>query len=76
MARGGAATDDLTECGNRRKRPTPVVQEVRGVAKKKTASSARGVGYVPSFPAMRAGRQPDKREMNRRFQTLVALKKR
>jgi hypothetical protein len=46
------------------------------VARKKTASSARGVGYVPSFPAMRAGRQPDKRAMNRRFQTLVALKKR
>ncbi len=46
------------------------------MARKKTASSSRGVGYVPSFPAMKAGRQPDKRAMNRRFQTLVALKKR
>jgi hypothetical protein len=46
------------------------------VARKKTASGARGVSYFPSFPAMRAGRKPDKRDMNRRFQTLVALKKR
>jgi hypothetical protein len=46
------------------------------VARKKTASSFRGVHYVPSFPALKAALHPDKRSATRRFETLVALKKR
>jgi hypothetical protein len=46
------------------------------VARKKTASGFRGVQYLPSFPALKAARNPDKRSATRRFETLVALKKR
>ncbi|HXV03080.1 MAG TPA: hypothetical protein VFP24_05870 [Gaiellaceae bacterium] len=46
------------------------------MATKKTASGYRGVQYLPSFTALRAATQPDKRTTIRRFETLVALKKR
>jgi len=59
----------------RRRRPTPVVQEVRGVAKK-TAPTLRGAQYLPSFRALKAARHPDRQRATRRFETLVALKKR
>ncbi|HVD26781.1 MAG TPA: hypothetical protein VNB86_12410 [Gaiellaceae bacterium] len=46
------------------------------MATKKTASGFRGVHYLPSFTALRAASQPQKRSTMRRFETLVALKKR
>jgi hypothetical protein len=46
---------------------------------KETASSTsnfRGTDYRPAFWALRAARQPDKKNLTRRYKTLVALKKR
>jgi hypothetical protein len=46
---------------------------------KQTASStskSRGAEYRPAFWALRAARDPEKRPLNRRYRTLVALKKR
>ena len=60
----------------RRRRPTPVIQEVRGVAKKTAAPTLRGAQYLPSFRALKAARHPERQRATRRFETLVALKKR
>jgi hypothetical protein len=46
---------------------------------KQTASStsnSRGTEYRPAFWALKAAREGDAKDMNRRFKTLVALKKR
>jgi hypothetical protein len=46
---------------------------------KQTASStsnSRGVEYRPAFWALRAARDQGAKDMNRRYKTLVALKKR
>jgi hypothetical protein len=47
--------------------------------RKQTASvtsSSRGIGYVPSLRALRAARDPGRKDSAHRYKTLVALKKR
>jgi hypothetical protein len=75
MSAALTGADDVGVVENRRTRPTPVVQEVRGVAKK-TAPTLRGAQYLPSFQALKASRHPDRQRAARRFETLVAMKKR
>jgi hypothetical protein len=43
---------------------------------KKTAPTLRGAQYLPSFQALKASRHPDRQRAARRFETLVAMKKR
>jgi hypothetical protein len=43
---------------------------------KNTAPTLRGAQYLPSFHALKAARRPDRKPATRRFETLVALKKR
>lgn len=42
----------------------------------KTAPTLRGAQYLPSFRALKAARQPERKPATRRYETLVALKKR
>jgi uracil-DNA glycosylase len=67
--------DEASVSGNQAEAAYAGTQEVRGVAKK-TAPTPRGAHYLPSFHALRAARQPDRKPATRRFETLVALKKR